>query len=247
MKVKIGGLQLFRNSLYRAAARSLQEKHPQYVETLIQTLAETSDLSQALDTVKAIPTDIGFAKWRPLLTATLDTELAINQLRVTLELLRLTPSKGLLIPEGTEGTLVLYYTNVWVLLADALLERSEKLIKKAARTLIRPSNPKWQSIEDEVSKPINELSKDLRSKMRNPLAHGGGAVEAPAEERLWEGFTIIAAVTNRYELFFSQMLGAMAKYHATWYERLSKHSVLMLNEINRAINNLNKHINWDKT
>ena len=247
MEAKIHGLKLFRNSLYKVAAKSLQEKHPQYIETLIRTLGDTGNPFQALDAAKTIPTDVGFAKWRPLLTTTLDTELAINQLKVTLELLRLTPSKGLLIPEGTEGTLVFYYIHTWVFWTDALLERARKLIKKAVRALVRPNNTNWQSIEDEVSKPINELSKELREKMRNPLAHGGGAgVSAPAEKRLWEGLTIIAVVTNQYELSINQMLGSMAKYHIKWYESLDKKSVLVLDKIDRAIGKLNEHTLWDK-
>jgi len=249
MEAKIVGLKLFRNSLYKVAARSLWEKHPQYAKTLIQTLAETGDLSQALNAVKTIPTDVGFAKWRPLLTATFDTELAINQVKTALDLLAIIPPRRIVIPKDiliSEGAWVCYHMNAWIFLMDALLERTRKLISRAVRLLIRPRNLNYQGIENDILKPINELSKDLRDRMRNALAHGGWPVEAVTEEELWEGMVLIATLTNRYELFSNQIFEPMSKYHTRWHQQLDKKSGIVLIEIDRAMTKLNKHIDWDK-
>lgn len=249
MEAKIGGLELFRNSLYRAAAKSLQEKHPEYIETLMQVLAQTGDLSQTLDTVKAIPTDVGFAKWRSLLTATFDTELAINQIRTALNLLRIIPPQRIAPPHDipiSEGAWVYYHYNVWIFLMDALLERTKKLLTQAVRTLIRPTNPNWKDIQSEVLKSINLLSEDIGT-VRDPLAHGGGVAEAPAQERLWEGFVFISTLTNYQMVPIDNVFEPMTKYHASWYKRLYELSLLVLATIDKEIDKLNKQINWDKT
>ena len=247
MEAKIIGLQLFRNSLYNTAARSLREKHPKYVEALLQMLAETGDLSKALDSVKTMPTDVGFAKWRPLLTATFDTELAINQIRTVLNLLEIIPPRKVVPPQDiliSEGAWVYYHVNVWIFWMDALLERVKKLVKQTVRSLVRPTNPKWKDVESDLLQSISLLSQDI-GKMRDPLAHGGGVAEVPAQERLWEGLVLISTLANR-SISFDDVFGSMTKYHASWHKRLYEKSVLALATIEKEMDELNKHLDWDK-
>jgi len=245
MENKIGGLRLFRSSLYNAASRSLQEKHPQYVGSLIKKLEETSDISEALDAVKAIPTETGFAKWRPLLTAEFDTELTIDQVRRTLYLLKLVPTHDIPV---SEGAWVYYNLQAWIFWMDALIERAKKLIKQSIRVLVRPNNPQWKDIESDLLKSINVLSEKI-GEVRDPLAHGGGVAETPAKERLWEGLVLILAGIHSdkhsFDKLFDSLFEPMANYHTSWYERSFKTSVIVLAAIGKEMEKLSKQIDWD--
>jgi hypothetical protein len=248
MEGKVNELELFRNSLYDSAARSLREKHPQYVEAFIQVLVKTRNLSLAINSVKAISTDVGLAKWRPLLTAIFDTEIAINQVKTSLDLLKIIPPKSVVSPHDipiSEGAWVYYHVDVWVFWQDALLERVKKLIKISVRKLIRPFNPQWQNIERDILNSINLLSQDI-GKLRDPLAHGGWAVDAPAEEKLWEGTVLVATLTNPHEIISGQVFEPMAQYHAKWYKQLDSKTGLVLDVIDKTIGKIRGNIDWNK-
>jgi hypothetical protein len=233
----------FRNALQAAAARSLERTHPEYVVTFQKVISQTGDPSKAFDTVKDISTDKGFTRWRPILTATLDTELAINRLRVALNMLKILPPREVLnLFSMSAGEWVDYQLTNWLFLMKALLEKEKALISKAVRTLVKPSNTQWKDIENSLLKRINALIKDT-GKMRDPLAHGGlggGGVSAVEEERLWEGFVLM-----RGPLDIRQLLEPMVEYHDKSLQRLRQTSIQALAEINRASEDLSRHIDWD--
>jgi len=214
----------------------------------MQALAKTRNLSLAIDSVKTIPTDVGFAKWRPLLTAIFDTELAINQVKTSLDLLRIIPPKSVVPLHNvsiSEGAWVYYHVDVWIFWQDALLERIKKLIRLSVRRLIRHFNPQWENIEIDILKSINLLSQDI-GKIRDPLAHGGWAVDAPAEEKLWEGTVLVATLANPHEIISGQVFEPMAQYHAKWYDELDRKTRLVLDVIDKSIGKLRGNIDWDK-
>lgn len=247
MEAEKGGLKLLRDSLCRAATWSLLEKHPQYVKAFMQSLDETGDVSKAFYGVEAIPTDVGFAKWRPLLTAEWDTELAIGQIRAALDLLRVVPPRGIPI---SEGAWLYYHYNAWVFWMDALLERVKKLTTLVVRALVRPTNLRWQEVESDFLKPIRLLSEEV-GEIRDPLAHGGGPVEVVMiKERRWEVFMLLLVQLNYGKKYFDELSKipflAMTKYRGIWYELLHERSLFALGVIDQEMDKLNKYIDWDK-
>jgi hypothetical protein len=239
-----GGLRLLSNSIYNAATKSLRDKHPEFVESFTRELSESGNLSQAINIAKRIPTDVGFARWRPLLTAIFDTELAIRQIEMSLDLLKLTPSQHITI---SEGAWVYYHYNVCIFWIDALLDRTKKVVKQAVRALVRPNNPNWKTIESTLLASINSLSEKV-GKIRDPLAHGGGAAEAPAQEKLWEGLVLLftSAEYNKSPYDTDSLFEPMAKFHNKWYKILNDISVILLNELDTTCNNLKTQIDWPK-
>jgi hypothetical protein len=212
MNAPVSNFDRFRNNLRQAAARALECAHPEYVAAFQKALSQTGDFSKALDAVKDIPRDRGFAKWRPLLTATLDVEVTRNRLRNSLNLLKTVPDAEVLDRFSMHpGEWVDCHWTAWTFWVDALLERVKKLVKEAVRALVRPSNVQWKDIENSLLRSIDSFSEST-GKVRNPLAHGGGAVEAVEEERLWEGLVLLRGSFDIRQLFESQL-----EYHATWY------------------------------
>lgn len=243
MSTSSSGFAQFRNSLQEAAAHSLERTHPNYVIIFQKALEETGDLDQALHAVKGISTDPGFAKWRPLLTATLDTELAMNEMRSALNLLKALPLEETLdMYSMSRGAWIYYHLNMWIFWMDALLEKQKTLVKEAVRALIRPRNTQWKDVESSLLSTIDVLSKDM-GKVRDPLAHGGlkgRAAEAIGEERLWEWLVLL-----QVPLEIRTLVGSMVIYHARWSDQLHRASVLVLAEFNRVCEELNRHIDWD--
>ena len=240
----MSNFERFRDALHEAAARSLERTHPEYVAAFQKALSQTRDPSKAFDAVKDISTDEGFARWRPLLTATLDTEVAINRLRNALNILKILPSEEVLnLFSMSLGEWVDYHMTAWLFWMDALLEKVKALVCEAIRALVRISNAKWKDIETNLLKSINALSEDT-GKIRDPIAHGGlkgRAVEALEEERLWEGFVLM-----RGPLDIRQLFESFVEYHGKWYEHLRQASVKAIAEVNRVLEELNRHIDWAK-
>lgn len=241
MNTPVSNFDRFRNALQAAAARALQRTHPEYVAAFQKALRETRDVSKALQAVKDISTDRGFAKWRPLLTATLDVEVAISRLRNSLNLLKTPPPSEVLdVFAMHSGEWVDYHWTASIFWMHALLEREKKLVRQAVRALVRPSNTQWKDIENSLLSSINAFSEHTGD-VRDPLAHGGGAgVEALAQERLWEGLVLLQG-----SLDIRQLLESQSKYQAEWYERLHTVSVVAIAEIERVFGELNRHIDWD--
>lgn len=162
MSSSSSGFAQFRYSLQEAAAHSLERTHPNYVIIFQKALEETGDLEQALHAVNGISTDPEFAKWRPLLTATLDTELAMNEMRSALNLLKALPSEETLgMYSMSRGAWLYYHLNTWIFWMDALLEKQKTLVKEAVRALIRPRNTQWKDVEGSLLSIIDVLSKDM--------------------------------------------------------------------------------------
>lgn len=241
MGASLSGFDRFRNALQEAAARALERTHPEYVDTFQEVLRQTGDLSKALHAVENIPTGRGFAKWQPILTAILDTELAMDKVRSALKLLKVIPPVEVLDAFSmSEGAWIDYHLDAWFFRMDGLLEREKKLVSRVVRALVKPTNAQWKYIENTLLNSIKGLS-EITGKVRDPLAHGGGAVEAIEEERLWQ-----MAVLLRFHPDIRQLLDARVQYHDKWYEGLRQASIQALAEIERVSEELNHHIDWDK-
>ena len=243
----VSARMIFKRSLYAMAAQSLQEGHPEYVSTIIGKLNETGDFEQALDAVKELPTDAGFSKWRPLLTDALDVELAIDQLKTSLKLLKVIPLTDVISNEGifiSQGSWIHYHLNAWIFWMDGLLERVDKLVKQTVRTLLRPNNPHYRLIESEILESVHLLS-DKVGKVRDPLAHGGGFIEAPSEQGLWEGLVLILTLagSNR-DLNFDDICKSMVPFHARWYKFLDRNTTIVLARIEDVFKKFNTYLEW---
>lgn len=240
-----GGLQSFRKALYAAVACSLRERHPAYVKAFTETLNRSRDFKQALETATSFPTDAGFAKWRPLLTAEFDLGLAMDQLRMSLKLLGSIPPRDSASEQGvleSDGAWIYYHYNVCVLCIDGLLERTKKLLKQTVRALVKPTKPNWKAFEQGLLSTVVLLSDDIR-KVRNPIAHGGGVVQAPAKERIWEGIVLLPDAGDR-GVPLEQIYEPFVQYRQRWHGLLESASATVLAEIDKVLEQLNSEIVW---
>ena len=240
MIASLSAFDALRAAIQRAAAIKLERKHPECVASFRHVLDQTGDTAKALDAVKGIPMSGEFVAFERLLTATLDTELAMDKLISALNLFKTVPPRELLDEWSmSEGALIDYNYSAWVFWMDALLERVKKLVSQAVRTLVRPHNPRFKDIERALLNSVDRLS-SITGHVRNPLAHGGGAVQALEEERLWVTYALLGAHTDISELYHP-----LVEYRDTWHQRLRHASTLALAEIERVSSELNRRVDWD--
>ncbi len=187
-------------------------------------------------------TNSQLAKWQKLLTAILETELAMHRVRSALNLLKTVPSKETLnMFSMSEGAWIDYQYTTWSLWMFGLLEREGSLVSRVVRNLVKPSNPKYKEIEKTLLKSI-ETQRAKISKVRHPLAHTGkgGTLEAVINTDLWENFLILPSPID-----FNQILASLVPYHTRWHYFLHQVSIAVLDEMERICGELNQQIDWD--
>ena len=89
--------------------------------------------------------DNQLAKWRKLLTAVLETELAMHRVRSALNLLKTLPSKETLnMFFMSEGAWIDYQYGTWSFWMCSLLDKEIELVSQVSQQLIKPSNPQYR-------------------------------------------------------------------------------------------------------
>ena len=173
-----------KRKIYEAGANALVAANPEYVQTFLRRLEETSgDLDRVIDETKPL-LEGGLKDWTDLLTAVLDVELVLDKVKRSLTFLR----SGVTGTSEETGAWVIYHTDCWTFQMDALLERVDKLAAQIFRRLVRPKDSAWQAKEKAIRNDIKKMKAEI-AKQRDPLAHGlGGGVLGIQEERLWEAF-----------------------------------------------------------
>jgi len=202
------------NSIRKVAIRDLKQKHPKGQLT----------------------------KWRELITAIWETELAMHRVRGALNLLKTLPPKETLnLFSMSEGAWIDYHYTTWSFWMCSLLDKEIELVSQVAQKLIKPSNSQYKEIERPLLESLVS-QKDKVGKIRHPLAHKGkgGTIEAVIKTDLWKSFAIIPSPVD-----FNQMLASYVPYHMRWHYFLHQVSMAVLAEIERICGELAQHIDWD--
>jgi len=247
-------LERFRNNLYKAAFKALKQKHPEYVDAFTKPLKDMiktnpskagEAIKEAYKAVENIPTDTGFAKWRPLLTATLDVELAMNRLSIALNLLGRIPEEKFLNEYSiTEGDWVAYHLSSCIVLMKAVIEKEQELVKKLMRKFLKPANGSYEEIKKTLLKKLNIMNNDI-APQRKQYLHGGikGAdLEVLEKERHWEADVTLGIGSRE---LVNHINASYVEYQSRWHRLLSEHVLKLFGEIERVSKELNSIIDWD--
>jgi hypothetical protein len=202
------------NSIREIAVRDLQQKRPE---------------SQLV-------------KWQKLITAILETELAIQRVRNAINLLKTIPPKETLnMFSMSEGAWIDYQYSTWSFWMCSLLDKEIELVSQVGQKLIKPNNPQYKDI---VRPFIESLvyKKDKVGEIRHPLAHKGegGTIEAVMKTVEWKNY-----VTMQSPIDFNKILASHVPYHTRWHHFLHESSVRIIAEIEQTSEEIYKRIDWD--
>ncbi len=197
---------------------------------------------RAAQDIKESRPDNQLVKWQKLLTAIVETELAMHRVRSSLSLLKTIPSKETLdIFSMSEGAWIDYQYATWSFWMCSLLDKEIELVSQVSQKLIKPNNPQYREIERPLLGSLVS-QKDKVGKIRHPLAHKGkgGVIEAVINTDLWKNFIILASPID-----FNQIFASLVPYHMRWLYFLNQVSNAALAEMERVCGELNQRIDWD--
>ena len=227
----------FKQNLIAKAKESLVKTNRNYVTAFERSTVEGKDPETILaETQRYLQSGHGLSKtWCELLEATLDLELAMDKVRRALWFLEVMPPG--IAERWNVGGWTIYHVDFWTFEMAALLNRLEKLIKQTCRKLLKPSNPNWRKTEDTLMASVHKMQEDI-GKFRNPLAHGGGPVEALALEQLWEPFVLTGV---DFEEVVNRHYQSMAGFRQVWHDRLETVTTTTLAATNAILQELDKY------
>jgi hypothetical protein len=220
---------------YEAAANALAAANPSYVQAFQQRMEETGGDFERITHETRPLLAAGFKSWTDLLTAILDVELVLDQVKRSLTFLA---SDVVGTPEEN-GAWTIYHVDHWTFEVDALLERLDKLVAAMFRRLVRPKDSDWRIKERAVRDDIKKMKVEV-AKLRDPLAHGlGGGVTGIQEEDLWEPFLAARAfdvdlVASRYQ--------SSAEYRQRWHSYLLQTTALVVAALESISKRLGEHV-----
>lgn len=226
--------EAFRLKLSEWALARLEADNKDYAERFRRRLSETGgDLDGVL--VETRPLLKGPRAWRKVLTALLDVEQSMDKVRRSVSFAGSTPQ-----PSGSQlshpGAWLLYHLDSWYLQTYGLLERLGKMTTLTCRHVIRPKE-KGEKIRANLVEEVRKM-KDVISKTRHAIAHGGGSVEALEEDDLWEPYVLIGpeawlnittsyydGVTHRQPAWYKAIRESTVQVFAVseaWFGRLTR-------------------------
>ncbi len=187
-------VERLREQLRGASQQAIRRDHPDFERIYREAVgqgAARDDFQRAASAVANVDTP-QFARWRQLLLAIFDLELAITRLETARDLLQVLPGEAVCTDlRVTRGRWADYTYGAWLFAAQAALERAERLATRASRSLIKP-HPSPEAVVDPAS-----LSRHLKDhldsikKLRNPQAHGGGTVDSFADRRRLDELAVL--------------------------------------------------------
>jgi hypothetical protein len=181
-------------------------------------------------------------KWQKLLTAILETELAIQRVRNALNLLKTIPPKETLnMFSMSEGAWIDYQYATWSFWMCSLLDKEIELVSQVGQKLIKPNNPQYKDIVRPFVKSL-VYKKDKVGEIRHPLAHRGegGMIDTVMKTDEWKNY-----VTMQSPVDFNKILASHVPYHTRWHYFLHASSVRIMAEIEQTSEKIYKHIDWD--
>ncbi len=224
------GFDEFRRGLEKWTQQQLNAERPAYVSAFRAEVVFSANLPSARH--KAEPFLGKALSWMPLLTRTLDVEMARDRLKLATFLSGTDPPD-----ESIErGLWVVHQSEVWVICASGLLERIHRLVVSTCRMLI--SDPVRREKTVNLLKSEIGKQKGRVKDMRDAVAHGGGHVETLEAKRLWEVHLILGVdgfrdVINKFHescadkqsswhIGFSDVTSQLLLDADTWFDQLAK-------------------------
>lgn len=222
--------ELLKNQILKIALKYLkqtvQDKIPAFKEAL-----KTSHNSQTEKTTFEGALIIEpYNKWRELFIDIVDVDLQICRLEDSLTLLDSSPPQ-----EFPLGEWVDYHYSAWLILAQSLLSRVEKLVKDIVRDVIKPKNR--AEYEKTMLKTISTFKSKIKP-ARDPIAHVRGAVDGIREQNVAES-VIVAGGYKVRDLFQAE-----ADNQGKWHAMLNGVAQQIILEIMNICEQLNKAVNW---
>lgn len=208
--------------MINCASAYLEKLAPKHVKAFRETFAQGKGPEHGLSALVGIRVDHRFKVWRNICINLIDVELQMHRVKNCLILVN-SPAVSPL----NQGEWVEYHFDAWAVLMQGLLHRIEKLTKGIVRELIRPTNANWKLVETQTLEKVKDFQKRVK-KIRDPIAHTGGAVEALADGHLLESYILIGGHTSTRDL-----LQPMASYQKKWHKNLSIFSTLVFDEMDR--------------
>lgn len=228
-----GGFDRLHHAVVSSAARSLEQTAPSHVSAFRKILQQTDDPQQAQNALANIETGAQFSKWREICIDLIDVELQMRRVAISLLLLNSEAT-----PLLSQGEWVDYHYNAWAILVRSLLDKVEKLTKNIVRKLVRPTNPEWKHIEEQMLQTVYDFKSRLKP-VRDPAAHVRGPVEAIATEHGVELFVLTGGCDIK------ALFEPMGDYQHKWHRVLSASSALVFAEIDRLGERLTKELEWN--
>ena len=182
---RLHGLVVLERVIVQQARIALELRNPRYVDAFRAALSDEPEAAM----VAARPHLGRRPWWYDLLTGLLSVELAMDQAKHALSLMSSHRASG-----GEDGRLLDYHLDHWTIQMHALLEKSEHLVKRVYRTLVKRLHPNTYNQKlRQTTAALEELRRQY-GKVRHPLLHPrGGSVTAIEEDRLWEAHVLVDA------------------------------------------------------
>ena len=222
-----GGYYRLRQKIYSLALPIVIEKAEINHSLFLQDVMQSGDITKYSETFASLKNDSEYNKYRYVCLDLVDVEFQIRRVNTILTLLQL-PS----VPQLTLNEWTHYHYDYWSLAMYGLLERFKQLSKHVTRHLIKPNNSRWQIIEGEVLASVKALKSKV-AKIRDPIAHCGGAVEAIDEDNILPLYILAGGSINHIETWFGT-----ESHQEKWATRLLGFTKLALEEIDTACDRL---------
>ena len=220
----------FRKHLEAWVRRRFVDANPEYVDALATEMAdEDIDLEKVIrECAPLIGEPIKFGR---LLTSLVDVELWMDKCRQSVWYLSHDP-KDSWIAFNEQGLGLEYHVDAWYFFVSGLLDRLRRLVTFTCRDVLRDSDRKdWKIVEAELLGAVDNMKKAIE-KARNKIAHGGGSVEALAEEGLLEPYLVASGLAGPDDVIhlFGDDYGIDPDRRRKWREATAGYTEQMFNE-----------------
>lgn len=220
---RLHGLVVLEGVIIEQARIALELRNPRYVDAFRGAMSE--GLDAAMDGARPFLGNRPW--WYELLTGLLSVELAMDEAKHALSLMRSHRGDG-----REDGRLLQYHFDHWLFQMHALLEKSDHLVKRVYRTLVRRLHPDTYNEKMQRATAGLETLRQQYAKVRNPLVHPtGGWVTGPEEDRLWEAHLLVEAtmahvIAGHYDI--------LPTVRDRWYEQNRPRTAVVLASIDAA-------------
>ena len=166
--------------------------------------------------------------WYELLTSLLSVELTMDHVKHALSLTN--THRGA--DARSDGRLLRYHVDNWVIQTTALLEKADHLICRVYRVLVRRVDPTGYRDKLRIARGHLLTLQQQYGNVRNPLLHPlGGPSRAIEEDRLWEAHVLVGATS-------ADVIGghdhALPSMRDRWYQQNTNRSHVVLAIIEAA-------------
>lgn len=221
------GLAVLEGVIIEQARNALELRNPRYTDAFRAAISD--GLDAALDAARPY---LGRRPWwYDLLAGLLSVELAMDQAVLALTLMSTHRGNG-----REDGRLLRYHEENWIIQMLALIEKSDGLVKRVYRTLVKSLHPDTYNEKlRQNTAGIEELRRKY-GRVRRPLVHAsGGFVTSVEEDRLWEAHLLVDATADGIMADFTDGLPMMRQ---RWHRRSRQLTAVVIASLEAAFTRL---------